>query len=149
MYYSIHYNAMDKHIRTLSIKRFVKEASSLWPAAKGSLALVRKPCIHAGCPACRRGDKHPAFIYTYTRKGKKYCMYVPKMLVPVLKQAIKNGRQLEELMKQTGPALIKAYRERKKCVRQKHGIQKGYSPTAQAALRSNAKSTHSKKKTRG
>lgn len=38
-------------------------------------------------------------------------MYVPKELVGLLKKALKNGRKIEELLYQTGPELIRAYRQ--------------------------------------
>jgi len=38
-------------------------------------------------------------------------MYVPKRLVPVIKRALKNGRRLEELLYQIGPALIREHRQ--------------------------------------
>ncbi len=100
---------MNNKNRNAELLRW-KDLSCLWPAVKGSLALVRKPCIHPGCKACARGEKHPSYIFSYMKGGKKYCMYVPMELVVPLRRAIKNGRTLEELMKQTGPALIHTYR---------------------------------------
>jgi hypothetical protein len=141
---------MKNKTKKLTNKRFVKEVSSLWPAAKGSLALVKKPCIHPQCKVCKSGEKHAAYIFAYMKEGKRCCMYVPQRLVSVMKQAIENGRRLEELMKRTGPAIIEEYRQgaRRKCVRQSHSIAKGSLPTARAVLKSNARSTRSKKKTR-
>jgi hypothetical protein len=37
-------------------------------------------------------------------------MYVPKALVPVLRQALQNGRKIEALLYQIGPELIRGYR---------------------------------------
>ena len=95
-------------------KRFQKELENLWPIAKGSLAEVRKPCIRPGCPACAKGEKHKAFIFSYMDKNRRRCMYVPKELVPVIQQAIKNGRYMEEIMHQMGPEIIREYREKRK-----------------------------------
>src|SRR5512147_2535473 len=61
---------------------FLQQLSQLWPAIKGSMAQVRKTCLRPGCKACARGDKHPAFILSFTQGGKRRCMYVPKELVP-------------------------------------------------------------------
>ncbi|HOX60238.1 MAG TPA: hypothetical protein PLC99_25455 [Verrucomicrobiota bacterium] len=87
-------------------ERFLKDLEALWPLAKGSLAQVRKPCIRKSCPACARGDKHPAFIFTFTRKGKRKCMHVPKSLVPELRKAIANGRRLQDMISQAGIDMI-------------------------------------------
>jgi uncharacterized protein DUF6788 len=83
---------------------------ALWPAAKGSLALVHKPCIRARCPICARGDKHPNYLLSFTQGGRRRCLYVPKAMVPVLEQALKNGRKIEQLLYALGPALLKEYR---------------------------------------
>ena len=82
----------------------------LWPALKGSLAKVRKPCIRPNCPACARGDKHPAWILSVSQRGRRRCLYVPETLVPNLRLALRNGRKIEGLLGRMGPALIKAYR---------------------------------------
>jgi hypothetical protein len=81
-----------------------------WPALKGSLALVYKPCIRPNCPACARGDKHPNYLLTFTQKGRRRALYVPKAMVPVLKRALNNGRRIEKLLYEMGPLLLKHYR---------------------------------------
>ena len=43
-------------------RNFLRQLQKLRRAIKGSLAEIRKPCIRPNCPACARGDKHPAFI---------------------------------------------------------------------------------------
>jgi len=89
---------------------FLREAKKFWPVAKGSLTEIAKPCIRPSCPACRRGAKHPAFLFTYRRAGKRRCLYVPRPLVPELRRAIANGRRLERRMAAMGEALIFAHR---------------------------------------
>ena len=74
---------------------FLAEIAKLWPAARGSLSYVRKPCIRPDCPACARGDKHPSWIFSFYEKGKQRCLYVPQKLVATLRQAIANGRHGE------------------------------------------------------
>ena len=95
---------------------FLTEIAGLWPVAKGSLAEVRKPCGRKNCSACEQGRKHTAFIFAFRRNGKTLCRYVPRELVPQLRQAIANGRRLEEHLAQAGESLIlehRAERERK------------------------------------
>ena len=87
---------------------------ALWPALKGSLAQVYKPCIRKNCPACACGDKHSAWILSFTQRGRRRCLYVPLALVPVIRQGLKNGRRLEELLYRVGPALVKEYRQSRK-----------------------------------
>jgi hypothetical protein len=93
-------------------KLFREKLLALWPAIKGSLALVRKPCIRPQCPLCARGHKHPNYLLAFTEKGRRRCLYVPKPMVPALQRALENGRQIEQLLYQMGPALLREFRTR-------------------------------------
>jgi len=92
---------------------FVKKALRFQLLAKGSLALITKPCIRPDCAACREGVKHKAYIYTFYKEGKKRTMYVPLGLVSVMREALSNGRKLESLLVDAGVAIIKDYRYRR------------------------------------
>ena len=89
---------------------FQDKLLALWPAIKGSLAQVRKPCVRPNCPVCARGDKHPNYLLAFTEKGRRRCLYVPKAMVRTLERALGNGRQIEKLLYQMGPVLLKEYR---------------------------------------
>lgn len=82
----------------------------LWPALKGSLALVKKPCIRPTCPSCASGQKHPAWLLSFTQGSRRRCLYVPRGLVPQLKRALQNGRRIEKLLYRMGAVLIREYR---------------------------------------
>jgi hypothetical protein len=99
-----------KNIHPPVQQRLLEKLLPLWPALKGSLALVRKPCIRPNCPACARGDKHPNYLLAFTQKGQRRCLYVPEDMVPVLKRALENGRRIEQLLYEMGPALLAEYR---------------------------------------
>ena len=88
-----------------------RQLASLWPAAKGSLAKVYKPCIRKNCPACARGDKHPAWLLSLSSQGRRTTMYVPQAMVATLRKAIENGRRLDRLLSRTGPQLLRQYRK--------------------------------------
>lgn len=92
---------------------FFQHLPKLWPAIKGSIAQVRKTCLRPGCRACARGEKHPAFILSFTQGGKRRCMYVPKELVPFFERALRNGRQIETLLSELGPALLQQHRQQR------------------------------------
>ena len=91
-------------------EKWQQQTASLWPALKGSLAKVYKPCIRKSCPACLRGDKHPAWILSVSSQGRRQTLYVPLAMVSTLKKAIQNGRRLELLLQRAGPELLKRYR---------------------------------------
>jgi hypothetical protein len=40
-------------------------------------------------------------------------MYVPKDLVPLLRQGLQNGRRLEQLLFALGPDLLRAHRQQR------------------------------------
>jgi len=92
-------------------KPWQRQIASLWPALKGSLAKVYKPCIRKNCPACARGDKHPAWLLSLSYQGRRTTMYVPQPMVSIIKKAIQNGRKIEQLLYRTGPQLLKKYRQ--------------------------------------
>jgi len=91
-------------------QRFQNKLLRWWPAFKGSLAQVYKPCIRPNCAACARGDKHPNYLLSFTEKGRRRCRYVPKPMVPMLKRALENGRRIEQLLCEMGPSLLREYR---------------------------------------
>ena len=101
-----HKSIIRSPVQQLLLKKFL----TLWPALKGSLAQVRKPCIRPNCPACACGDKHSNYLLAFTEKGRRRCLYVPQAMVPVLKRALKNGRRVEQLLYEMGPALLREYR---------------------------------------
>ena len=92
-------------------KLFQDELLALWPGPKGALAQVGKPCNRRNCAACARGDKHAAFLWSFTEKGRRRCMYVPAQMVPLLRQGLENGRKLEALLTQLGPMLLRQHRQ--------------------------------------
>ena len=91
-------------------KQITKILADIGPVAKGSLVEVRKPCIRANCPACASGQKHQAFMFHYAKEGKRSCMYVPRACVGALREALHNGRLVEQCLHEAGPALIRAWR---------------------------------------
>ena len=85
---------------------FLAQLGALWPAAKGSVAEIHKPCIRPGCAACREGRKHRAFILSYKDGRRRRCLYVPAEHVETLRRAIANGRRIEQLLSQLGARLV-------------------------------------------
>ena len=101
---------MKKKSSSTAQKTFLRKLLALWPALKGSLAEVRKPCIRPHCRACASGRKHPNYLLAFTDRGRRRCLYVPQAMVPALKRALDNGRRIEQLLYQMGPALVREYR---------------------------------------
>ena len=99
--------------------QFLAEVAALWPALKGSLTEVAKPCVRPNCPACAQGDKHPAFLWTFTEAGRRRCLYVPAELVPLVRQGLENGRRLEARLRALAPAWLRAWRQQRDARKEK------------------------------
>ena len=92
-------------------EEFAAFVGSLWPVAKGSLSRVARPCGRPKeCAACRSGQRHPMWIFTYREGGRLRCRYVPAEWVETLRRALANGRELEKRLVAEGAALIERYR---------------------------------------
>ena len=88
--------------------------AALWPAAKGSLTEVRKPCTNPRCRKCASGEKHPVLLLVRRDHGRTRTVYVPRELAPALRLAIEHGRRVEELMADCGETLVKAHQAAKR-----------------------------------
>jgi hypothetical protein len=87
--------------------------NSFWPALKGSLSKVKKPCVRPKCAQCASGAKHPAYMLSVSRKGKRCCLYVPEELVAYLEKAIANAEKIDDLLYKQGPTILKEYRQQR------------------------------------
>lgn len=90
---------------------FRDAVASLYPVARGSLALVHKPCTNPNCSLCKSGKRHPAWIFGYVEGGKRKCLHVQPRHVETVRKAIDNGRKLEEMILKGGLDLMRRLRE--------------------------------------
>lgn len=81
---------------------FTKAIRDLWPVAVGSLSLRKGACIRPNCPACASGRGHSSYALYGRRGNRRFSIYVPEKLVPDVRAAIENGRDLQELMNEAG-----------------------------------------------
>lgn len=105
------YNMNKNRAASKLQQQFQTRLMAFWPALKGSLTQVRKPCIRPQCQACARGDKHPAYLLSFSQGGRRRCMYVPVALAGAIQRGLRNGRALEQLLSKMGPALIREHRQ--------------------------------------
>jgi len=81
---------------------FLRQVSELWPLAAGSLSLRTGPCIREHCSACQRGEGHASYALYGRKQNRRFSIYVPEELVPLVEKAVNNGRKLEQLMREAG-----------------------------------------------
>jgi hypothetical protein len=91
---------------------FFKSVRELWPVATGSLSLRKSPCIRENCNVCAFGKRHSSYALYGRHEGRRFSIYVPEKLVPEVRAAIQNGRQLQELINETGVRYVTALKKR-------------------------------------
>ena len=100
---------MRKTESTENVRRwFAGAISELWPVAVGSLSLRKGPCIRPNCPACASGEGHSSYALYGRRGNRRFSIYVPQKLVPEVRAAIQNGRELQELINEAGVRYVSA-----------------------------------------
>jgi len=87
---------------------FAAAIRELWPVAVGSLSLRKGPCIRPNCPACASGEGHSSYALYGRRANRRFSIYVPEKLVPEVRAAIQNGRELQELINEAGVRYVSA-----------------------------------------
>jgi len=85
---------------------FIRVVRELYPVAHGTLSLVNKRCSSPYCRACKSGEGHPSWIFTFRRDGRQHCMHVQPRHVETVRRAIENGRRLEESILDEGISLL-------------------------------------------
>jgi len=93
---------------------FRQEVARRWPAALGSLSLRRSPCTRERCHACATGEQHPSYVLYGRQAGRRFAVYVPDRLVPVLRQALANGRALQALLYEAGRRYAQALKRERR-----------------------------------
>ena len=93
---------------------FIRAIRQMWPVAIGSLSLRRGRCIRPNCPACAAGKLHTNYALYGRRGSRRFSMYVPERLAPEVKRAIRNGRQLHELINEAGIRYLIALKKQQK-----------------------------------
>jgi hypothetical protein len=96
------------------IRWFQAAVEKLSPIAAGSLSLRKSPCIRENCPACANGEGHASYVLYGRFKGKRFSIYVPNDLVPQIKEAIANGRRIQEMMSEAGIRYTQALKVKRK-----------------------------------
>ncbi len=93
---------------------FRREVARRWPAALGSLSLRRSPCTRERCHACATGEQHPSYVLYGRQAGRRFAVYVPDRLVPLLRQALANGRALQALLYEAGRRYAQALKRERR-----------------------------------
>jgi hypothetical protein len=100
---------MKKNETSEDVRRwFMNAVQDLWPVALGSISLRKSPCIRENCSACASGEGHSSYALSGYQGTSRFSIYVPDEVAPEIQTAIKNGRQLESLIKEAGVRYLRA-----------------------------------------
>ena len=110
--YTITYTGLKTESAEDVRRWFASAIRDLWPVAVGSLSLRKGPCIRPNCPACASGQGHSSYALYGRRGNRRFSIYVPERLVPDIRSAIQNGRELQELITEAGVRYVSALKRR-------------------------------------
>ena len=89
----------------------LRRIASLMPFAKGSVCVSHKPCGNPWkCKKCLSGEMHPSVQYSYRENGKLRSMHVQPRFLPLVEQAVANGREVERILAEAGKKYIEFLR---------------------------------------
>lgn len=80
------------------MKKWLAEVKKIGFAAKGSIRQYKRNCGSENCRKCASGEGHPTHQMTYYLDGKQHSKYIGPTQLEQIRQAISNGRKLEDLM---------------------------------------------------
>jgi hypothetical protein len=84
------------------LEKYVAAIREIGIAAKGSIRQFKRNCGKASCKKCASGERHLSHQMTYYKEGKQHSRFVGPTQLEAMRQAIVNGRKVEELLVQFG-----------------------------------------------
>ena len=96
------------------MEKWLEEVRALGMVAKGSIRQFRRNCGLKTCKRCASGERHLSHQMTFYQDGKQHSRFVGPSQLEEMKQAIANGRKLEELLVSFGLEYLKMLKDRNK-----------------------------------
>ena len=89
-----------------------KRAAKIEDFVRGSVVLMKRRCVFAGCRKCSSGQRHPTWVLTLHREGKTRTVYVGKSRLAEAKRLVENYRRLRGLMEEAAQVNLLLFRGR-------------------------------------
>lgn len=89
-----------------------KRAAEIEEFVRGSVVLMKRRCIFAGCRKCASGERHPTWVLTLHEKGKTRTVYVGKSRLVEAKRLVENYRRARTLMEEVAQVNLLLFRGR-------------------------------------
>lgn len=84
------------------LEKYLAEIKEIGLAGKGSIRQFKRNCGKASCKKCASGERHLSHQMTYYQEGKQHSRFVGPTQLEAMRQAIANGRKVEELLVRFG-----------------------------------------------
>lgn len=94
--------------------KWLKEVKEIGMVAKGSIRQFKRNCGLKTCKKCASGERHLSHQMTFYQDGKQHSRFVGPSQLEKMKEAIANGRRLENLMVAIGLEYLKMMKEENK-----------------------------------
>ena len=104
----------ERELRRLAQKRKLlwKRVAEIEEFLRGSVVLMKRRCIFAGCRRCASGERHPTWVLTLHQKGKTRTVYVGKTRLAEAKRLVENYRLARTLMEEVAQVNLLLFRGR-------------------------------------
>lgn len=79
-------------------QKLARNLARLSDIMRGSIVVLKRPCINPRCKRCKSGIKHPTVYYSVNIKGKTKLIYFPKIVQGAAKNMVNNYRTLKVLI---------------------------------------------------
>jgi hypothetical protein len=103
-----------KELRRLRAKRRLlwKRAAEVEEFLRGSVVLMKRRCIFAGCRKCASGERHPTWVLTVNQKGKTQTVYVGKRRLAEARVMVENYRRIKALLEEVAQINLVLFRRK-------------------------------------
>jgi hypothetical protein len=104
----------ERELRRLAQKRKLlwKRVAEIEEFLRGSVVLMKRRCIFAGCRKCASGERHPTWVLTVNRKGKTQTVYVGQSRLAEAKRLVENYRRARTLIEEVAQVNLLLFRGR-------------------------------------
>jgi hypothetical protein len=104
----------DRELRRVAQKRKLlwKRVAEIEEFLRGSVVLMKRRCIFAGCRKCASGERHPTWVLTVNRKGKTQTVYVGQARLAEAKRLVENYRHLKTLVEEVAQINLVLFRRK-------------------------------------
>ena len=111
------------------LRRWAQKRGLLWKRVveieeflRGSVVLMKRRCIFAGCRKCASGERHPTWVLTVNRKGKTHTVYVGQSRLAEAKRLVENYRRVKSLLEEVAQINLVLFRRK---VTPRKGVEHG------------------------